>query len=74
MRTTLALDDDVLARARRIAERDRQSLGAVISDLARQGLKLSSKKVRSASDLPLLPKRGVVVTMELVNRLREELD
>jgi len=74
MRTTLALDDDVLAGARRIAERDRQPLGTVISDLARQGLKHSRKKVRSISDLPLLPKRGVVVTMELVNRLREELD
>jgi hypothetical protein len=42
--------------------------------LARRGLQLSRKTVRSSSDLPLLPKRGVVVTMELVNRLREELD
>jgi hypothetical protein len=39
MRTTLSIDDDVLEAARAIAEQTRRSLGAVVSDLARRGLK-----------------------------------
>ena len=38
MRTTLAIDDDVLAAARHLAGRERRSVGEVISALARQGL------------------------------------
>ena len=37
VRTTLQLDDDVLAAARVLARQQRSSLGAVISALARQG-------------------------------------
>ena len=37
MRTTLTIDDDVLAAAKHIAERERKSIGEVISALARQG-------------------------------------
>lgn len=39
MRTTLALDDDVLAAARAMARTSRRSLGSVVSDLARRGLR-----------------------------------
>ena len=35
MRTTWAIDDDVLAAARHLAHRERRSLGEVISALAR---------------------------------------
>lgn len=38
MRTTLAIDDDVLADARLIAAAEGRFLGSVISDLARRGL------------------------------------
>jgi hypothetical protein len=38
MRTTLAIDDDVLDAARAIADQTRRSLGKVISELARRGL------------------------------------
>ncbi len=38
MRTTLTIDDDVLAAARSLAESERKSVGQVISDLARSGL------------------------------------
>ncbi|MBS1848823.1 MAG: antitoxin [Actinobacteria bacterium] len=38
MRTTLAIDDDVLDEARRIAVTERRGLGKVISDLARRSL------------------------------------
>jgi len=39
MRTTLSIDDDVLDAARAIADQTRRSLGEVVSDLARRGLK-----------------------------------
>jgi hypothetical protein len=38
MRTTLSLDDDALASARVLARQRGESLGAVISELARKGL------------------------------------
>ena len=38
MRTTLQLDDDVLAAARVLARQRRRSVGDVISDLAGQAL------------------------------------
>jgi len=40
MRTTVAIDDDVLARARSIARARRVAVGRVLSDLARRGLAL----------------------------------
>ncbi len=41
MRTTLTLDDDVLAEAAKRAEMLRVSLGKAVSDLARRGLRVS---------------------------------
>lgn len=38
MRTTVDLDDDVLAAARALAAAERRSLGKVVSDLIRRGL------------------------------------
>jgi hypothetical protein len=72
MRTTLAIDDDVLAAARAIAERDRRSTGAVLSDLARKGIKDQSRTEASQCGFPVLPHRDVVVTPELVNALRDD--
>ncbi len=75
MRTTLAIDDDVLAAAKHLAEREHRSIGEVISALARQGLsrgKRSNKTERNG--IPLLPTRkaAVPVTLKLVNQLRDE--
>ncbi len=39
MRTTLTIDDDVLAVARALADRDGSSLGSALSELARRGFK-----------------------------------
>lgn len=39
MRITITIDDDVLAVARALAERDGSSLGSAISELARRGFK-----------------------------------
>jgi hypothetical protein len=72
MRTTLALDDDVLAAARALAARDRRPIGEIVSDLARKGLKSELRTTRSRCGFPVLPRRGVVVTPELVNALRDD--
>jgi hypothetical protein len=75
MRTTLAIDDDVLAAAKHLAEREQKSIGEVISSLARQGLARGTRGARSERNgIPLLPSRkgAVPVTLELVNQLRDE--
>jgi hypothetical protein len=75
VRTTLAIDDDVLAAAKHLAERERRSVGEVISSLARQGLVRGSRTTKSERNgIPLLPSRKVAVpvTLELVNQLRDE--
>ena len=76
VRTTLAIDDDVLAAAKHLAERDQKSVGEVISTLARQGLARGARGPRTERNgVPLLPtRRGAApVTPQLVNQLRDEL-
>ncbi len=76
MRTTLDLDEDVLIAAKAHAAREKRSLGAVISDLARQSLQRPSAPVgraRSARGgrFAVLPARKEVVTVEHVRRLMD---
>lgn len=76
MRTTLAIDDDILAAAKSLAERQRKTVGEVISALARQGLQRGSRStstVRNGVPLLRVRKTGTAVTMEFVNQLRDEL-
>ncbi len=75
MRTTLTIDDDVLAVARAMAQRQHKSVGEVISALARQALQPAKARREFRNGVPLLrvkPGSGAV-TPELVNRLRDEL-
>jgi hypothetical protein len=78
MRTTLTLDDDVLAAVRVLARQRRQPIGSVISALARQALASPSQQPASPAQtqrngLPLLPLQpgGAPVDLELVNQLRD---
>ena len=65
------LDDDILAAARSIAAARKQTMGKVVSDLVRRSLVTKLKK--APSGLPLLPRRpGVIVTNELIDKLRED--
>ena len=75
MRTTIAIDDDVLSAAKSLAQRHNKSVGEVISTLARQGLLRDAPTTRDRDGVPLLHNRGdaAPVTMELVNQLRDEL-
>lgn len=75
MRTTLAIDDDILAAARHLAEREQRTVGEVISSLARLALTRSEATARTERNgIPLLPskKSASPVTLELVNQLRDE--
>jgi hypothetical protein len=73
MRTTVDLEDDVLLAAKEIAKQRGNTLGQVISDLARQALTRRTS-VSTKHGLPLFPVQpdAGVVTQELVNRLRDE--
>ena len=73
MRTTLSIDDDILAAARHLAERQHKTVGEVVSGLARKGLMRSSGAQKAARNGILLLARGSTpVSMELVNQLRDE--
>lgn len=85
MRTTLDIADDVLFAAKEMAKREKKSLGQIISELARRafvGVGASdpghtppntpqvSERLASYGIHPL-PKRGGIVTNELIDRLRD---
>jgi len=74
MRTTLAIDDDVLTAAKAIAQQQRKSVGEVVSELARRALR-RPRAPASRNGIPLLPVNDpqAVVTLETVNALRDEL-
>jgi hypothetical protein len=75
MRTTLAIDDDVLSAAKEMALNEKKSVGEVISSLARQALSPSESTRKTRNGVPLLKLRKGAprVSSELVHRLREEL-
>ena len=75
MRTTLDVDDDVLQAAKEIAANRGTTAGRVLSDLARKALEPTESVVEVRNGVPLLPplpKGSPPLTMELVNRLRDE--
>jgi hypothetical protein len=80
MRTTLTIDDDVLAAAKEIARLEKHTVGQTLSDLAREGLQarqggLGDGGPQNVGPLGFayLPSRGGIVTSEDVERLRNEL-
>lgn len=82
MRTTLDIDDDLLAAAKELARAEKKSAGQVVSELIRKGLQAASAPApedgkvaepEALYGLRPLPKRGVVVTNELINKLKDEL-
>lgn len=57
MRTTLAIDDDVLNAARQLADQQRRTVGHVISDLTRQALKRPAR-TGERNGIPVLEPRS----------------
>ena len=73
MRTTVTIDDDVLAAVRSRAETENRTIGDVLSRLARSALS-GQRQTVSRNGLPILQRAqdGHVVTMETVNALRDD--
>ena len=84
MRTTIDIDDDVLAVAKELAKAEGKSMGTVISELARRALTAPSQQgypgfaeapAMFGADWPTFPDRdGVVVTTEMIERIQDEID
>lgn len=74
MRTTLSIDDDVLAAAKTIAAQQNQTIGQVLSDLARRSLRPNAgSTMRNGIALLPVTNKDAVVTLEIVNHLRDKL-
>jgi hypothetical protein len=75
MRTTLTIDDNVLAAAKGLAARQNKTVGEVVSALSRQALLPESASAKVRNGVPLLAVRAgsVPPRPELVNQLRDEL-
>ena len=73
MRTTIDIDEDVLLAAKEIAKRKGISMGKAISELARQTLtKPADTSIRNGVPLFNRQPDAQAVTLELVNKLRDE--
>jgi len=75
MRTTLDISDDLMGMVRELAAARGQTIGQVLSDLARKGLERPSGAPAVRNGVPLLPRRPEGVrrpTMKLVNELRDD--
>jgi hypothetical protein len=77
MRTTLDIADDVLQAAKERARRENKTAGEVISELARSALTSPPPHTRVSEPrahygLRPFPKRGGIVTNEMIDRLRED--
>ena len=58
MRTTVTIDDDVLAVARALAERSGSSLGAALSELARRGFRGTATARNDDDGIPVFRVRA----------------
>jgi len=74
MQTTLTIDDDVLSAAESLAAEQKRSVGEVISELSRKGLRPNVPPFIVKDGIPmLLVEDFTPTTTEFVNRLRDEL-
>ncbi len=78
MRTTIDIEDDVLAAAKEIARRQHLSAGQVVSRLLREALLGGGEKSQAMTDgakrpggFRPFPAAGVVITDEQIDALRD---
>jgi hypothetical protein len=80
MRTTLDIDEDVLAAAKELAAARKTTAGKILSELVRKALLPPKSKPlkKNKNGVPLFnfPRsdQDVVVTNELVRKLRDEME
>lgn len=81
MRTTLDIDDDILSASKELAKAAGKTAGQIISELARKALtqplqstQYTVEEPKSFYGIRPFPKRpgGVVITNEMINRIRDE--
>ncbi len=79
MRTTIDIEDDVLAAAKELARLQNVSAGQIVSRLVRQALagpqnagKLAHQIGKANIGFRPFPSRGAMVTDEQVNALRDQ--
>lgn len=74
MRTTLDIDDAVLAAAKEIARARGQTTGMVISDLARQGLEGNRRAYAHYTHFPVfdVPLGAQVLTIQRVEAIVDD--
>ena len=72
MRTTVEIDDDVIAAARALAATEKASMGKVLSQLARRGL--APRRPASRKGFPVFPlsQKASPLTPAMVRRAAEE--
>lgn len=75
MRTTVDIEDDVMAAVRSLAQAQNRSFGAVLSDLARRGL---APRPDALADDDLFPRfrtrpGAVPITPEMVDAALDEI-
>lgn len=84
MRTTLDIDDDVLAAAKELSRQQGRTAGQVVSTLLRQALtgqvapgssagrgRSGAGRVKAVGGFQPFPSRGTPVTNELIDTLRD---
>ena len=73
MRTTLDIDEDVLLAVKDLSQQRHVTAGRLMSELARKAM-MPKAAGRERNGVPLFPvnPNARVVTLELVNRLRDE--
>jgi hypothetical protein len=74
MRTTLDIDEDILLVIKEMAKQQGVSMGKALSNLIRQALTRQAATT-TRNGVPLFPRRpdAGVVTLELINQLRDEM-
>jgi hypothetical protein len=77
MRTTLDIADDVLQAAKERAQREHKTAGEVVSELLRFALTApqlpgSVREPKAIHGFKPFPRRGGIVSNDLINRLRED--
>ena len=76
MRTTLDIDDDVLMAAKELAKAANKTTGKIISDLVRKSLTATLTYPTAESEVFFgirpFPRRGGIVTNEMINKIREQ--
>jgi predicted ATPase len=74
VRTTLDIEDDVLQAAKELAAKEGSTAGAILSQLARRGLKptVVDDHTDIRNGIQLLPRRDEIITLDHVQRLIDE--